>query len=73
MVLLFVSSKNNSTYGTSDAAGSAVHSIKNPLFDGGRSMSAPPPTSDIQLLRERKGIVNFDTKVSYCALNLAVA
>lgn len=36
-------------------------------------MSAPPPTSDIQLLRERKGIVNFDTEISYRALYLAVA
>lgn len=35
-------------------------------------MSAPPPTSDINLLSECDGIVDFDAKVSNGALDLGV-
>ncbi len=36
-------------------------------------MTAPPPNSDIQLLGECQGIVNFNAKVSDRALDLGMA
>ena len=44
-----------------------------PLFEGRWNMSAPPPTSDIHLFGECNRVIDFDTEVSDCALDLGVA
>ena len=40
--------------------------------DGGQSISAPPCTSNVYLLRYGEGIVHIDAEISDSALNLGV-